>query len=282
MIDYTMGILNPHIKQYHMVRTPPCKALKPLIEFFYEISWDMSVGEKQLLESLPAPSVHLIFMNGEAEIIGPIKRRFSYLMENQGRLFGAKFWPGSFRMICDEHPSKLIDKRLSAELILGDSILPIINAFFCSRQAVERLSIVQNFIRYLYKPNEEQTPVIRKAFTDIEQHQSIFTVAQLAALQKMTVRSLQRLFKEYVGLSPKWAIQLFRLREAAKQMESQNHLDLSQLAFKLGYADQAHFSKDFKRITGKTPKSYVRCCPEAGIKAVARRAEKAGKSLRNF
>ncbi len=70
VIDYTTGILNPHIKKYHMVRTPPCEALQPLIEFFYEISWNMPTGEKQLLESLPAPSVHLIFMNGEAEIAG--------------------------------------------------------------------------------------------------------------------------------------------------------------------------------------------------------------------
>jgi|WetSurMetagenome_2_1015567.scaffolds.fasta_scaffold102780_2 AraC-like DNA-binding protein len=275
MIDYTRGILNPHIKKYHMVRTPPCEALQPLIEFFYEISWKMPVDEKQLLESLPAPSVHLIFMNGEAEISGPIKRRFSYLMENQGYLFGAKFWPGSFRMICDECQSNLADKRLPAKWILGDSILPITDAFFCSIQAGERLSIVQNYLRYLYKPNEEQIPVIKKIFADIEQQKTIFTVAQLAALQKMTVRSLQRLFKEYVGVSPKWAIQLFRLREAAQQMESQNYIDLSQLAFELGYSDQAHFSKDFKRITGKTPKSYVLSCPEARRNAVARRPKKA-------
>jgi AraC-like DNA-binding protein len=257
MIDYTTGILNPHIKKYRMIRTLPCVALQPLIEFFYEISWNMSVGEKQLVETLPAPSVHLIFMNGEAEISGPIKRRFSYLMENQGYLFGAKFWPGAFRMVCDESPSKLTDKRLPAGLILGDSVLPVKNAFFRAHQAVERVSIVQKYLSYLYKPNEERIPVVKKVFADIEHHASIFTVAQLAALQKMTVRSLQRLFKEYVGVSPKWAIQLFRLREAAQQMESQNHIDFSRLALELGYSDQAHFSKHFKRITGKTPKSYA-------------------------
>jgi AraC-like DNA-binding protein len=256
MIDYSRGILNPHIKKYHMIRTPPCAALQTLIEFFYEISWNMSVGEKQLIESLPAPTVHLIFMNGEAEISGPIKQHFSYLMENQGRLFGAKFWPGSFRTICDKHLSKLTDKRLPAEMILGDSVLPVTKAFFCSNQADERLSIVQNYLLCLYKPNDEKLPIIKKVFEDIDQQKTIFTVAQLATLQKMTVRSLQRLFKEYIGVSPKWAIQLFRLREAARQMESQSRIDFSQLALELGYSDQAHFGKHFKRITGKTPKSY--------------------------
>jgi AraC-like DNA-binding protein len=256
MIDYTAGILNPHIKKYQMVRTLPRKALQPLIEFFYEISWNMAAGEKQMVESLPAPSVHLIFMNGEAEIAGPIKRRFSYLMENQGYLFGAKFWPGAFRMICDASPSKLTDKRLAAGLILGDSVLPVTDAFFCADKTGERMSIVQNYLLSLYTPNEERIPVIKKVFADIARHTSIFTVEQLAAQQKMTVRSLQRLFKEYVGVSPKWAIQLFRLREAAQQMESQNHIDFSRLALELGYSDQAHFSKDFKRITGKTPQSY--------------------------
>ena len=263
MIDYTTGILNPHIKKYRMIRTPPCVALQPLIEFFYEISWNMSAGENQLIESLPAPSVHLIFMNGEAEISGPIKRRFSYVMENQGYLFGAKFWPGSFRMICDEPSSNLTNKQLPAELVLGDSVLPVANAIFCADQAAKKLTIVQNYLSFLYKPNEERIPVIKKIFVDIEEHKSIFTVVQLAALQKVTVRSLQRLFKEYVGVSPKWAIQLFRLREAAQQMESQNHIDFSRLALELGYSDQAHFSNHFKRITGKTPTSYVLSCPEA-------------------
>lgn len=263
MIDYTTGILRHHIKKYRMVRTLPCEALQPLIEFFYEISWNMSAGENQRLESLPAPSVHLIFMNGEAEISGPIKRRFSYLMENQGCLFGAKFWPGAFRMICDKSPSIWTDKRLPAGLILGDSVLPVKNAFFRADQAGERLSIVQKYLSCFIQSNEERIPIIKKAFADIERHKSIFTVAQLAALQKMTVRSLQRLFKEYVGVSPKWAIQLFRLREAAVQMESQSFIDFSRLALELGYSDQAHFCKDFKRMTGQTPKSYALCSPEA-------------------
>jgi AraC-like DNA-binding protein len=216
----------------------------------------MSSDEKQLIESLPAPTVHLIFMNGEAEISGPIMRRFSYLMENQGYLFGAKFWPGSFRTICDTPLSNLTDKRVPAEKIIGDSVLPVTKAFFCSNQADERLSIVQNYLLCLYKPNDDKLAIIKKVFEDINQHKTIFTVAQLATLQKMTVRSLQRLFKEYIGVSPKWAIQLFRLREAAQQMESQNRINFSQLALELGYSDQAHFSKHFKLITGKTPKSY--------------------------
>jgi len=256
MIDDSVGILNPHIKKYHMIRTPPCAALQSLIEFFYEISWNMSAGEKQLIESLPAPTVHLIFMNGEAEISGPIMRRFSYLMENKGYLFGAKFWPGSIRTICDTHLSNLTDKRLPAERILGNSVFPVAKEFFCSDQADERLSIVQNYLLSLYKPNDEKLPIIKKIFEDIDQQKTIFTVAQLAVLQQMTVRSLQRLFKEYIGVSPKWAIQLFRLREAAQQMESQSRINFSQLALELGYSDQAHFSKHFKRITGKTPKSY--------------------------
>jgi hypothetical protein len=64
MGEETRGILNPHVKKYKMIRTPPCRPLVPLIEFFYAISWDLPAGEEQVLESLPAPAVHLIFMDG--------------------------------------------------------------------------------------------------------------------------------------------------------------------------------------------------------------------------
>jgi transcriptional regulator GlxA family with amidase domain len=134
--------------------------------------------------------------------------------------------------------------------------LPVAKALSGSAQAEKRISIAQKYLSGLFKPNDDKLSVIKRVFSDIERRPSICTVAQLAALHTMTVRSLQRLFKEYVGVSPKWTIQWYRLREAARRMESRSRLDLSRLALDMGYSDQAHFGNHFRRIMGRTPKSY--------------------------
>jgi AraC-like DNA-binding protein len=70
-------------------------------------------------------------------------------------------------------------------------------------------------------------------------------------------RSLQRLFREHVGVSPKWVIKRFRLHEALEQVSAGADVDWTQLALDLGYFDQAHFIRDFKAIVGEPPTGYA-------------------------
>jgi AraC-like DNA-binding protein len=72
----------------------------------------------------------------------------------------------------------------------------------------------------------------------------------------MGVRSLQQLFSDYVGVSPKWVLRRFRLHEAADRLASGEEPDLAALAHSLGYFDQAHFTADFRKLVGQTPANY--------------------------
>ena len=69
---------------------------------------------------------------------------------------------------------------------------------------------------------------------------------------------LQRLFGRYVGVSPKWVIQRYRLHEAAEQLATGESVSQTELALNLGYSDQAHFIRDFKAIVGVSPAAYAR------------------------
>ena len=72
------------------------------------------------------------------------------------------------------------------------------------------------------------------------------------------MRALQRLFAEYVGVSPKWTIRRYRLQEAAERLAAAESVDWPALALDLGYADQAHFIRDFKRMIGRAPAEYFK------------------------
>ena len=87
---------------------------------------------------------------------------------------------------------------------------------------------------------------------------SITRVQQVSQKFHLAVRSLQRLFNQYVGVSPKWVIKRYRLHEAAEQLNTGRNVDWHKLVFDLGYFDQAHFIKDFMTIIGRTPAEYAR------------------------
>jgi AraC-like DNA-binding protein len=74
----------------------------------------------------------------------------------------------------------------------------------------------------------------------------------------LTTRTLQRLFSRYAGVSPSWVIRRYRLHDAVDQLDQGEIVDWPALAVDLGYFDQAHFIKDFKKIIGVSPGKYVR------------------------
>jgi AraC-like DNA-binding protein len=86
----------------------------------------------------------------------------------------------------------------------------------------------------------------------------ILKVQDLVALYLLNTRTLQRLFAKYVGVSPKWVIQRYRLHEAAERLVGPTPISQSTLALSLGYSDQAHFIRDFKAIVGMSPAAYAK------------------------
>ncbi len=92
-----------------------------------------------------------------------------------------------------------------------------------------------------------------------ETDRRVLRVEQLAAAAGVSVRTLQRLFGEYVGASPAWVIRRWRIIEAAERAASgpAGWPGWADLAADLGYADHAHLARDVRLHLGVTPSDYL-------------------------
>ncbi len=64
-----------------------------------------------------------------------------------------------------------------------------------------------------------------------------------------------RLFKKSTGVSPHQYVIQCRI-DRAKKLLSQKHKNIADVALQVGFTNQSHFSKHFKRIVGITPKKF--------------------------
>lgn len=82
--------------------------------------------------------------------------------------------------------------------------------------------------------------------------------ASVAQMMGLTRRSLERMFRTGIGLSPKRFLRIERMQALLLHLESNSRpTDWSDLALTFGFCDQSHMIRDFRLLAGTTPSQYL-------------------------
>lgn len=254
------GILNPHAAQrrFALTRHDPSPDLAELVERYWLIRWDLR--EPYVQETLPYPCVNLVFENGVGQVHGPMTRRFTKQLRGQGNVVGIKFRPGGFYPFLRAPVATLTDRSRPFEALFTEPTLAAELWAIPEREA--QVARVEVFLRRQLPDSrfiDPQVNVAAEIVAQAEQTPNLLRAEDLADHVGLSLRALQRLFRTYVGVTPKAVIRRFRIQEAAERA-SQGPVDWATTALELGYCDQAHFIRDFKAQVGRPPAQYAAQC----------------------
>lgn len=90
-----------------------------------------------------------------------------------------------------------------------------------------------------------------------EADRSVCRLDDLCGHAQLGRQALQRMFRQYAGVSPTWVLRRYRLVEAAKRVAAGQWVSWAAVAADLGYADRAHLTRDFHAAIGQTPAAYA-------------------------
>jgi AraC-like DNA-binding protein len=254
------GILNRKAgeKNFRLSRHPASPDLDCFIEHYWIVAWDLRGQAPQTQQTLPHPSVHLVFEKDNSRIFGVPTGKFTRLLEGQGRVFGIKFRPGGFYPFVKLPASSFTGKSIEVQEVFGADANAVETALLALEDENQMLVMAENFLRHQSPEPDQNLGLLNRLVDRIIADRAILKVEDVASYFNLSPRTLQRLFSQYVGVSPKWVIQRYRLHEAAEQLAARPVADWSKMAQDLGYFDQAHFIKDFKTVVGTTPAEYAR------------------------
>jgi AraC-like DNA-binding protein len=259
-LDKPKGILHSTARErsFHHARHFPSDDLQPFIEHFWMVSWDLRGQQPHLAETLPYPSVHIVIEQGRAEVVGVVTGKFTRLLEDQGRAFGIKFRPGAFYPFWKAPVSQISDKAIPVQEVFGAAGESLVQAILAEEEQTKRITVAEEFLRARLPEPDENVALINRIVDRIIADREITQVDDIARLFNLNKRTLQRIFSQYVGVSPKWVIKRYRLHEAAELLASDEVVDWPKIALELGYFDQAHFIKDFRSMVGESPAEYAK------------------------
>ncbi len=260
------GILNPREGEtrFTLARFAASPDLAGLVERYWTVRWDLRGRPPHAQETLTYPQVNLVFGTHRPGVHGAGTKRFVAMLEGEGWAIGAKFRAGGFRPFWRGSVSELTDRSITVTEAFGapgSEVDAAVHAAHASGAPPEHsIALIEAFLRARAREPDEDVALAAKAVALAQRDPAIARVAHLAERTGLTVRKLQRVFASHVGVSPRWVLRRFRVHEAAERVARGEVQDWSALASELGYFDQAHFIREFKAQTGRTPGEYAALC----------------------
>jgi len=119
----------------------------------------------------------------------------------------------------------------------------------------QKIEILEEFLigRLMsFKKSDRQLKLMERLCNHITNGNEALNIQDLAICYGFSERYIQKLFMEWVGLTPKKFFSVRRFNKSLDLIRSSS-ASLTSIAFDCGYFDQAHFIKEFKSYTGLTP-----------------------------
>lgn len=259
------GIVDPAagLSRFSLDRFAPSGHVARFVDRYWIVTWDLPSGQSYPQHVLPHPVVNLIIEPAVAVAVGVQIGRTTKVLERSGRALGVMFRAGGFSPLAPGPMTRLTDR--SAHLVdwLGADAGRWADQVRAAPDQREMVAAAERFLRARLPiephPCEDATALVDRIVAD----PSLRRVDQLAALAGRSERTLQRLFAAHVGVSPKWVVRRYRIYEAAEAVAHGQDVSWADLAADLGYADQAHLTREFSAAFGVPPQQYARRQREA-------------------
>ncbi|GAB3402516.1 helix-turn-helix domain-containing protein [Flindersiella endophytica] len=162
--------------------------------------------------------------------------------------------------------STLADTVVGTSDLLGPGAPELVSALRSTPGWGGRFELLEAWLAQELAGRPAYAPPVVHAWRELSRAGGAIPVEALASRVGWCRRNLERRFREQVGLSPKMAARMLRLRRAFRLLRGGH--TINEVASRCRYYDQAHFVNDFKSLAGRTPGEFLSGYPAASAALV--------------
>lgn len=256
-------LVDPTDHTWSIARASVSPGLGDLARRFWIPVWDVPPGRDSQQQVLQYPVCLIVVSDTYARFYGVVSGLSTTVLSGRGWAVGLMLQPAAGHLLTRapvrEMTDRFVDLSSLATMEGGGLTGGIREAMSPDPESpaaqAEARDLVEAALTHLL-PVDEEGLLVNAIVEDVETSPELLRVDDLCARFDVSERTLQRLLHKRIGLGPKWLIRRRRLQEAADRLRDSD-ADLAGIAAELGYADQAHFTRDFRLATGLTPGEFA-------------------------
>jgi AraC-like DNA-binding protein len=249
----------------------PAPALRQFIRYYVTV--EQQLASNTLIQPIAARSTPLLdFQFGdrcEVLVQDHAKSRVAYPValvgaQTFGRVqlvsrgnvdsFVVIFQPGGLFKLLSVPLHSLTDQDYEGRSVIGPGVDELADQLAASRSSAERVRISDKYFL-----ERCQNPCCSRDISALagrlRMHPGSLKVVDLAREAGLSTRQLERRFLEQIGMSPRMFARVARFEAALRLKRETPGLRWTHIAHELGFHDQMHMLRDFRKLSGATPSS---------------------------
>ena len=255
----------------------PSQILSPFIKHFWILEENNPSGEVCIPRMYPTGFTELVFYYGDRYLhIDKNKSKtpqpYSYFMGQNNSYYDISptgkigviaitFKPDTAKLFFKTPIDEAENSFIALEDIIGKFTRNLEYELQIAKSNIDRIRLIEKFlINQLKKNYSEDHKRIGFSVDKINQSKGLISIVELADFACLSTKQFNRKFTEFVGIKPKQFTRVVRFQNTIYSQQRRSVKNLTELAYKCGYYDQAHFTNEFKEFTGYSPKEFFKTC----------------------
>ncbi|MBC3190744.1 AraC family transcriptional regulator [Pseudonocardia sp. C8] len=225
--------------------------LDDLVRWVWVARWDVPPGRTVTQRVLQYPTFNLVTGPDGANLYGPRTVVGTRDLTGRSWVAGVLLRPAATPLLTTTPPVAL---HAGEEPFPGAPVAAVTAAVHDSADPDRAVAaVLRDWLRPYAERVTDAGLLVNRVCALAEERDDVLRADQLAEEAGVTPRTLERMVRAHVGVTPLWLIECRRLQHAATVLREDPGTDLAALAAGLGYADQAHFTRRYRAVVGETP-----------------------------
>ena len=251
----------------------PSPELSPLIKCYWTLDAP-KIEPSEIQTIVPDGCMEMIFHHGDLYrqylqdgnsiiqprcfVIGQLTRPLEIEPTGKIGIFSVRFHPFGFTPFTTKPIKAFENSAIDLSEVFGKEGLDIATNILKAATSQKRLEIIDAFLQNRLTQSQTIDQIVESTVETILTANGQISIHELSQQTRVNRRQLERKFAAVIGLSPKRLSKTIRLQAVFKMLLNKQYKNLTDLAYEGDYYDQAHFVKDFKELTGFTPKEFYK------------------------
>lgn len=251
----------------------PGERLKSYVQCYFLIESETSIEFTDTI--FPRGFIEIAFNLGEAiwksarekafysdpavELLGQNIQPVAVKTAGRVNMLGIRFFPHTAVCFLDGSMNDFNNQIADLRDLFHEPIRTLHEKLIEVATLTDRIALIESFLLKRLSITEgrlDKMTLINRVVLDLTNNHSGRSIEYIASHYNISSRYLQKLFLQYIGVTPKIFTKINRFQQSLTLLNSKN-VSLTSIAYDCGYFDQSHFIKEFKLFSGTTPTTYL-------------------------